>query len=699
VNVKTLDSTGSRSVRSRALCLAVVSFASSQAVTLAATTPAASTTTEFEVVVVTAPRMSAPLLVVTDPKQAHQPLPAHDGADYLKSIPGFAVIRKGGTDGDPVFRGMAASRVNISIDGQQVLGGCGMRMDPPTAYVFPEAYDRIVVVKGPQTVLEGPGNSAAAVRFEREVKPFVESGALGTASALAGSFGRTDFVGDLRAGTPTFYGQLTGTRAESDDYADGNGEDVHSRYRRWSANGAVGWMPDATTRLELSGALSDGEAAYADRAMDGVKFARDNVGLRFEREFASPHVRKVGAQAYYNYVDHVMDNYSLRPFVATAMMPHPSVSNPDRETSGGKVTLELALPHELASTVGVDLQRNRHTLRSTMNEDVMPYEDMARVEDARFRNAGVFGEVTWPIRTGQRLIGGLRVDDWFAHDSRRTVSIAMGSMPNPTAGDERNATLLSGFGRYEHDAQDASLTWYAGVGHVERFPDYWELVSSGKESVVSLSAFGTRPEKTTQLDLGLIHEGARVKYSISAFYGDVSDYILIQSNYPKGMRRATVTRNVDATTWGGEADLSYALGASTRAFASLAYTRGRNETDDLPLAQMPPLEMRAGIDWVRGPWSAGGLARVVSAQDRFALNQGNVVGQDLGPTPGFTVFSLNGGWRPHAGWQLTAGIDNLLDRAYAEHLSRSGAMVAGYEQTTRVNEPGRILWLKLVAEL
>ena len=48
---------------------------------------------------------------------------------------------------------------------------------------------------------------------------------------------------------------------------------------------------------------------------------------------------------------------------------------------------------------------------------------------------------------------------------------------------------------------------------------------------------------------------------------------------------------------------------------------------------------------------------------------------------------------------VSVGIDNLLDRDYAEHLSRSGAMVAGFEQTTRVHEAGRTLWLKLSAEL
>ena len=55
---------------------------------------------------------------------------------YSKNIPGFSVIRKGGTDGDPVFRGMAASRLSILLDGETILGGCGNCMDPPTAYVF-----------------------------------------------------------------------------------------------------------------------------------------------------------------------------------------------------------------------------------------------------------------------------------------------------------------------------------------------------------------------------------------------------------------------------------------------------------------------------------------------------------------------------------------------------------------------------------
>ena len=640
----------------------------------------------LEEVVVTAPMMLEPLVVTTDPKAPRQPVPAHDGADYLKTIPGFAVIRKGGADGDPVLRGMAGSRLNILLDGEQILGGCGNRMDPPTAYVFPESYDRITVLKGPQTVLYGPGNSAGTVLFERTVKRFDPPGWKFNASLAAGSFGRNDQVADIRAGTPDYYLQGTATRSDANDYEDGDGRKVHSSYTRWSTNGAVGWTPDQDTRLELSGAHSDGQAAYADRSMDGVKFARDNVGLKFEKSRISPLVEKVEAQAFYNYVDHVMDNYSLRPVSGMKM-----VSNPDRETVGGRAAAGLRLSEETKATLGVDYQNNTHTLRSTIN-----YANLPRVEDASFRNYGLFGELTHYLGERDKLIAGLRADNWNAQDQRATLTITgLGSVANPTAGKERSETLSSGFGRYEHDLAGMPATLYAGLGHTERFPDYWELISATKESATTLSAFDSRPEKTSQFDAGVVYNSGRMTASVSGFYGKIDDYLMVQSLYAKGARAPTIVRNVDATTWGGEAGLSYALSGNWKTDVTLAYVRGDNDTDGTALAQLPPLEGRLGLTYDNKVWSVGSLLRLVSEQSRFDANKGNIVGQDIGRTPGFAVFSLNGGYRPKKGTLISGGIDNLFDKAYAEHISRGGAMVAGFTQTTRVNEPGRNLWVKL----
>ncbi|MDP1833099.1 MAG: TonB-dependent copper receptor [Geothrix sp.] len=649
------------------------------------------------VVEVTAPLPTEPLVTVLDPKAPRQPLPAQDGAEYLKGIPGFSVIRKGGTDGDPVLRGMAGSRVNMLLDGEQLLGGCGMRMDPPTAYVFPESYDRITVVKGPETVLYGPGNSAGLVRFERSNDRFQQAGVEGTASLMGGSFGRNDQVLDARGGTPSYYVRGIGTRSHSGDYEDGNGTTIHSRYTRWSANAAFGWTPSDDARMEVSGTRSDGRAAYADRTMDGAQFMRENLGFKAELSRLTDRIEKLEFQAYHNYVDHVMDNYTLRTFTPTAMVPEPMVNNPDRLTRGGRFALGLRVAEATRLTVGLDAQANEHTVRLSARQWTAPVENKVRMDDGRFRNTGIFGEVDHPLTEKDRLVAGLRADRWHAEDPRATVAITMmATAPNPTLNHTRDETLTSGFFRYERQVLEGS-TLYAGVGHAERFPDYWEAIS--KESLTTVSAFDTRPERTTQLDLGWMKQTGTIQTSVSLFYGKVKDFILIQSNVVKpimtGTRLATVSRNVDATTWGGEVAVGTKVAGFLKLDGSLAYTRGENDTDRRPLAQIPPLEARLGLGYERETWSSGLLVRGVTRQDRYAVNQGNIVGQDLGATPGFAILSLNAGWKIAKGWLVTGGVDNLLNRAYAEHISRNTSAIPGYVvQSIRVNEPGRTLWMK-----
>ncbi len=672
---------------------------------LSASVVAQSVPLALDPVVVTTARPVEPLTVTTDPKAAAQPAPAHDGADVLKNIPGFAVIRKGGTDGDPVLRGMAGSRLGIHVEGEGVLGGCSMRMDPPTAYIFPAAYDRITVIKGPQSVRYGPVSPAGAVRFERDFVRLDATGATAFATATIGDFGRRDGALDLRGGNASVQGRLAATTASMDNYVDGSGAEVHAAYERWSTNTSVAWTPSADIFVELTGALSDGEAAYADRMMDGSLFDRENLGLRFRRSGISDLVATVEAQAYVNYVDHVMDNYSLRPFTPSMMMPGKAVSNPDRLTRGGRLAVELTPAATLRLGLGLDHQSNRHRVRSTMNEDRMPYTAKPRVTDATFHQTGFFTEAAYSFSPDTRGYAGARIDHWTAIDDRALVTLGMmgGTAPNPTVGRQRETTLPGAFARVEHDLALGS-TVYLGLGHTQRFPDYWELVSA--ESTASLSGFDTEVEQTTQIDAGWLYQRGSLDLSIAAFANRIDDYILIQRHVPKPMapmggmggmmatRMATVARNIDAHTFGGEFGLGYRFSESFRFDTSLATVHGTNTTDDRPLAQMPPLEGRVGITYQRSTWSVGALWRSVAAQDRVAVNQGNIVGQDIGPSSAFDVMSLNASWAPTTAIRLSAGIDNVFDTTYAEHISRAGAAVAGFVQTTRVNEPGRFFWLK-----
>ncbi|CAD5108056.1 TonB-dependent copper receptor [Zestomonas carbonaria] len=634
--------------------------------------------------VITSVAPESPLTVVTDPRQPRQPVPASDAADYLKTIPGFAAARSGGVNGDPVFRGLFGSRLKLLTNGGEMLGACPGRMDAPSSYISPESYDRLTVIKGPQTVRWGPGASAATVLFEREPERFEKPDWRLDARLLGGSNGRFDRALDAAAGSQEGYVRLLANRSQSDDYQDGDGDRVPSRFDKWNTDVVLGWTPDADTLLELSAGGGDGEARYAGRGMDGAQFKRESLGLRLVKSHLGDVLDEIEAQVYYNYADHVMDNYSLRTPSGHGMMGMPMAHAVDRRTLGGRLSATWRWDGvELVG--GVDAQRNEHRGRMGMGIDT--YRDQPWEKDAALHNYGAFGELTWFVAEQGRLIGGLRLDRASAKDYRQRI----GSGANPSAGDTRNDTLSSGFVRYEHDLADSPTTLYAGLGHAQRFPDYWELFSPTNGPADTANAFvGVDPEKTTQLDVGAQFQGEKLDAWVSAYAGEVRDYILF--DYSEGRSRA---RNVTARIAGAELGAGYPLAENWKGEASLAYAWGENRTDRRALPQIPPLEARFGLTYERGDWSAAGLWRLVAAQGRIAEGQGNVVGKDFGESAGFGVLSFNGAYRLSANLKVSAGVDNLLDKAYAEHLNLAGNAGFGFAAGERVAEPGRTFWTRL----
>lgn len=641
---------------------------------------------EIERILVVGEALNEPAVVLTDPRKPRQPLPAHDGADYLKTIPGFSVTRKGGADGDALFRGMAGSRLGILVDGENILGGCNSRMDAPTAYIYPELHNSLTVIKGPQSVQHGAGHSAATILFERKIERFEQAGYRLHASALGASYGRTDQLVDLQLGNTHGYILLNGSHSRADNYQDGSGNKVHSEYYRYSVNAAVGWTPDDDTRLELSFTRSDGEAAYADRGMDGTKFLRDSVNLRFEKQNITSWLHEVKLHLFDNDVDHVMDDQGLRQ---PGMMGYANVT---RQTKGGRLSFDFTVTDKLSWLAGFDRQENSHGSRSAPPSGVYN----AMITDADIRQQGLFTELTYQLNPSDKLVGGYRIDSWKAQDLRPTIKKGMMSVLNPTAEQTRKDNLHSAFARYEHKLEHLPATVYAGLGRTERFPDYWELIA--KEGQHSISSFDIKPEETTQLDIGTLYKQSGTELSASAFYNEVDNFIVV--DYRNMMKMNGFVQNVDARSYGAEFAVAQQLTAHWKADASVAYVRGKNTTENAPLPQLSPLEIRAGLSYAADNWSVGSLVRVVDRQNRYHINTGNIVGKDLGPAAGFAVYSLNASWRATDSILFSAGVDNLFDKTYAEFVSRAsgngmGGGIPGFIQTERVNEPGRTIWLKV----
>lgn len=622
------------------------------------------------------------LIVHADPKQPIQPVPATDGADYLQSIVGFSSVNSGaGTNGDVTFRGMFGSRIKILTDGTENLGACPSRMDSPTSYISPESYDQISVIKGPQTVQYANTGSAATVIFERSPEQFdADNHYRGQASVLLGSFGRLDHNVEVAAGDAQKYIRLNTSRSVSDSYKDGNGTTVPSDWERWNADVALGWTPDSDTWVELTGGKADGEAVYAGRAMDGSKFARESLGLRVEKRNVSDVIKKFEAQVNYNFNDHVMDNYSLREFKPGGMMSMPMATNVARKTLNARMAMTSEWD-KLQLITGIDSQNNQHSKR---NGNLMTaYQNKPRIKDMEFQSIGSFGELSYQVSDNHKLVSGLRLDQ---------VKVEA-----VESNQERKETLPSAFLRFENqhpDHEDGKT--YIGIGYVERMPDYWELFSPKSGNAHPNTFKNIDTEKTLQLDIGYQHEHGNFSSWASAYAGVINDYILTTylPTGNMGMLEAH-SRNVDATVAGAEVGIGYQFTDPIQADVSAMYAWGENTSDNTPLPQISPLEARVNLRYIQDNYTLGAYWRLVDGQNRISEREGNIVGYDLKQSAGFGTLSLNGTYYVNDSMDLSVGVDNVLDRTYAEHLNKMGSSGFGFAANEQFNNIGRNYWARI----
>ena len=619
------------------------------------------------------------LIVHADPKQPTQPIPAVDGAAYLQSIVGFNQIKNGGANGDVTFRGMFGSRIKILTDGTENLGACPSRMDNPASYVSPESYDKITVVKGPQTVQYAHTGSAATVIFEREPEQLTSAKPYrGQASVMLGSYGRLDQNVEAAVGDEKKYARLNANRSIADSYQDGAGNTVPSDWEKWNADLALGWTPNEDTWVELKGGKSDGEAVYAGRPMDGSKFARESLGLHVEKKNIGDVIKKVEAQVDYSYNDHVMDNFSLRKFNPADGMSMPMASNVARRTLNARVAMTQDWG-KLQLISGIDSQKNEHTKRS--GSLMSPYQNKARVGDMDFESYGAFGELSYAFNDQHKLVTGARVDQ--------------AKIDNLATDTERKETLPSGFVRIESELAEHVKT-YAGLGYVERVPDYWELFSTKYHQSAGTTFADLENEKTAQFDAGYQYEQGAFKSWASVYAGLIQDYILVAYTPTGSMGRLEAkSRNIDATIAGAEAGVAYQLTDQIQADISAMYAWGENTTDHTALPQIAPLEGRFNLRYVQEKYNLGLLWRVVAAQDRTSYREGNIIGYDLEDSKGFGTLSLNGTYNIQKDLDLSVGIDNVLNKNYAEHLNKLGSSGFGYAAAEQFNNIGRNYWARI----
>jgi iron complex outermembrane receptor protein len=189
------------------------------------------------------------------------------------------------------------------------------------------------------------------------------------------------------------------------------------------------------------------------------------------------------------------------------------------------------------------------------------------------------------------------------------------------------------------------------------------------------------PERAWQVDAGLVAEGEDTLAGVRAFHSWIFDYAtyeVITINDPTGAILVRGAQSELATLAGFELYGNWDWTEMVTLFSNVSYIDGRDRDIDAPMTGIYPLEVRVGgrlhepVDrGEQATWAVELFGRLVDQQDRVAaIRNASGFGTSVveAPTAGFMVWHLRGLWEARPGLKFTAGVDNLLDKNYLDHL-------------------------------
>ena len=636
---------------------------------------------------------------------------ARDLGESLDAQANVSKVRKAGIANDVVLRGMKKDDVNVLIDGAKVHGACPSRMDPPAFHLDYAEVDRVEVKRGPFDV-RNPGGLGGLIDVRtRRTHP-----ALGVElNAEYGSFGASQSSGVVAWGHPLGDAQVGAAYKYSEPFASGDGRnftlaipatrggrpnaarfrntsDSQQAYAVASGWGKVGLVPAEDHRLELAYTRQSAtDVLYPYLLMDGIADTTDRVNATYRIGGAA--APQALAQLYWSRVAHDMDDRdrcssSASPDACAGALPRTySMRTEARATVlGGK--LEAATYGALELLGGGDFYLrnwNNTTSRVARLAAGQPYGVEASVPDVDILDVGLYAQARKELADDLHVTAGFRLD--LATTDARTDRTALYQTFFPAGDVARSRTDVLASGNVQADLRVLeAATVFAGYGHGNRVPDpqerYYALTGmAGNPAYVGFPAL--RPMQSDELDLGAKWGGGGVVAKVQVFHAWLhDDIVLTNASAPAAggaVQTAKTYGNVEARTYGGEASARVALPAHLFVSGGASYTRGLNVTRGGDLAEMPPFKLVAALRYDVNAFFA-------EAEEVYAARQDRVdVALQEQPTAAWFITNVRVGVA-YKGLRAFAGVRNLLDKFYYEHLAY---LRDPFASGTKVPEPGR----------
>lgn len=222
--------------------------------------------------------------------------------DMLEEVPGMALVRRGPSAAEPVYRAAGPHRLLVRLDGARVQGACTDHMDPTAAYADLEDLDHPILSSG--TSLGGGSFGTLDLPLKR---PRLEGFSWTAATLVHSSQRRARTAGGVSFRHPAWGASVTGSLSEKGDTRLPDGKRLPlSDETKAHAAGRLEWRPLAGHELSLRGLLDESrEIGYPALPMDAslARVRQGAGGWTFEGDLLS-----ASLDAWANQVVHEMDD-------------------------------------------------------------------------------------------------------------------------------------------------------------------------------------------------------------------------------------------------------------------------------------------------------------------------------------------------------------------------------------------------------
>jgi outer membrane receptor protein involved in Fe transport len=297
---------------------------------------------------------------------------------------------------------------------------------------------------------------------------------------------------------------------------------------------------------------------------------------------------------------------------------------------------------------------------------------------------GVYGTDTWRLGPSTHLTGTLRYNHARVSNRLTSVDDDTGEVQERPEESFRYDSLNPALGITHRLASGPTL--FANVARNNRVPTVIELGCADPAEPCRLPAGLQADPYLRQVvsrtaELGARWRSGRTQLSVSAYRTDNRDDILFRSVSVNGQQG--YFENFPRTRHQGlDAELQAELGTLTLAL-SYSHLQATYQADGLlrqgernvevrrgtRIAGLPRHGFKLSADWRFGDgWSVGGDLQAVSRRGSAGNEDGRIEdGEDEQldlSLPGYAVVNLRAAWRPQAGWELFAKVNNVANRRY-----------------------------------